>query len=331
MNIATALDAAGLPAGGMSPGAALESHVFLLYLALVAAMLLAAGAALAVLRWGLRRDVGHAWRADRGWLVMVPLTVAAVFLGRAATIGFLTLVSVFGFKEFARATGLYRDWAMTAVVYLGIVAVGAVSLAADPQLARPGWYGLFAVLPAYAFAAILLVPIVRNRVQGQLQAIALALLGFLYIGWMFGHATYLANSPHAYGYLLYLIFAVELNDVAAFTFGKAFGRHPLRSNISPKKTWEGSLGALAVSMALPWLMWFSFPHFGATELVLTGLIVGIAGQLGDLSISVIKRDLGVKDMGAVLQGHGGVLDRVDSLIYTAPLFFHMIRWFHDLY
>ena len=148
---------------------------------------------------------------------------------------------------------------------------------------------------------------------------------------MFGHVTFLANADRAYGYLLYLIFAVELNDVAAFTCGKLFGRHPLRSNISPKKTWEGSLGALAVSLALPWLMRFSFPHFSAVELVLTGLIVGIAGQLGDLSISVIKRNLGIKDMGAVLEGHGGILDRVDSLIYVAPLFFHMVRWFNDLY
>jgi len=315
----------------MSPTEALASEVFRIYLILIVAILVVSGVVLAALRWGLQRDVDHAWKAYRGWLVIVPLLVGTIFLGRAATILLVTLVSIFGFKEYARATGLYRDWMMTALVYLGIVAVGVVSFVPDPQLDRPGWYGLFAILPAYVIAAILLVPIVRNRSQGQLQTIALALLGFLYIGWMLGHTSLLANANHAYGYLLYLIFAVELNDVAAFTFGKLFGRHPLRSNISPKKTWEGSLGALAVSLALPWLMRFSFPHFSALELVLTGLIVGIAGQLGDLSISVIKRDLGIKDMGAVLEGHGGILDRVDSLIYVAPLFFHMVRWFHDLY
>jgi len=315
----------------MSPAEAIASEVFRVYLILIAALLVVAGAVLAVLRWGLRRDVGHAWKAYRGWLVIVPLLVGTIFLGRAATIFFITAVSIFGFKEYARATGLYRDWVMTALVYLGIVAVGVVSFVPDPRLHHPGWYGLFAILPAYVIAAILLVPIVRNRSQGQLQTISLAALGFLYIGWMLGHTSFLANANHAYGYLLYLIFAVELNDVAAFTCGKLFGRHPLRSNISPKKTWEGSLGALAVSLALPWLMRFSFPHFSALELVLTGLIVGIAGQLGDLSISVIKRDLGVKDMGAVLEGHGGILDRVDSLIYVAPLFFHMVRWLHDIY
>lgn len=92
----------------------------------------------------------------------------------------------------------------------------------------------------------------------------------------------------------------------------------------------GSLGALTVSMVLPWLMWFSFPHFGPLQLVLTGLIVGVGGQLGDLAISVIKRDIGVKDMGVLIPGHGGLLDRIDSLIFAGPLFFHMVRWFYGL-
>ena len=160
----------------MSPTEALGSQVFHIYAILIAAILIIAGAILAVLRWGLRRDVGHAWKAYKGWLVIVPLLVGSIFLGRAATIVFVTVVSVLGFKEYARATGLYRDWLMTAIVYLGIVAVGLVSLASDPRLNRPGWYGLFAILPAYVIAAILLVPILRNRSQGQLQTIALALL-----------------------------------------------------------------------------------------------------------------------------------------------------------
>ena len=186
-------------------------------------------------------------------------------------------------------------------------------------------------LPVYAIGLFILIPILRNLAQGQLQAMALAILGFTYIGWMFLHLALLAGGRVDCGYLLFLLFAVELNDVAAFAFGRLLGRpgrHLLRSTISPKKTWEGALGALAVSMALPWAMRFSFPQFGALQLVLTGVIVGVGGQLGDLSISVIKRDVGIKDMGALIPGHGGILDRIDSLIYTAPLFLHMVDYFY---
>ena len=315
----------------MSPEAALASNVFLTYMGVLLGLLAVAGAAIGVLGLMLKKDVGHAWKAYRSWLIMIAVVLVCVFIGRLATIACFTLLAVFGFKEFARATGLYRDWWMTGVVYLGILGVGVFSSMYDPGLDLPGWYGMFIVWPAYVVALILLVPILRNQSEGQLQTVALALLGFIYIGWMFGHVAFLANSKYAYGYLFYLICAVELNDVAAYTFGKTFGRHALRSNISPKKTWEGSLGALGVSMVLPWLLWFSFPHFTARELILSGLIVGIAGQLGDLSMSIIKRDLGVKDMGTLIGGHGGILDRIDSLIFVAPLFFHMARYFHDLY
>ena len=315
----------------MTPSAAWESPVFRLYAAVVVGLLLLAGVLLALLRWGFGKDVSHAWSAYRGWLYMMPLILGAIFLGRVAAIVFFTIVALFGFKEFARATGLYRDWVMTGAVYLGIVAAGALSLPRDPVLDVPGWYGMFMALPVYVIAAIIAVPIVRNRVQGQLQSLALAIVGFVYFGWMFAHLAFVANARHAYAYLLFVLLAVELNDVAAFTFGKLFGRHPLRSNISPKKTWEGAIGALAVSLLLPWLLRFTFPHFEPRDCLLAGLIVGIGGQLGDLAISVIKRDLGIKDMGAAIPGHGGILDRIDSLVYVAPLFFHMVRYFHDLY
>jgi phosphatidate cytidylyltransferase len=300
-------------------------------LALAGGLLLGAGVLLAVLRWGFHKNVQHAWKAYLGWLVMAPLVFAVIFAGRVETIIFFTLVGMLGFKEFARATGLYQDWFMTGAVYLGIIAGAIVTLVTDPLLGVPGWYGLFMALPVYVIAAILVIPIVRNRVHGQLQMLALAIVGFVYFGWMFGFLAFLANANHAYSYLLYLLFAVELNDVSAFTCGKLFGRHPLRSNISPKKTWEGSLGALAVSLILPWALSPTFPHFEARDLILIGLIVGVGGQLGDLAISVIKRELGIKDMGATIPGHGGVLDRIDSLIYVAPLFFHVVRYFHDLY
>ena len=316
----------------MTPQAAIHSEIFRMYVLIVAGILALAGLILSVLRFGFGKQLSSIWMTYRSWLIMAPLALGCVFAGRVPVIVFFCLLAGYGFKEFARATGLYRDWWLTGMGYLGIVAVGVTSTVSQPRGDEPGngWYGLFIVLPVYAIALIMLVPIVRNRVAMQLQGMSLAILGFIYIGWMFGHLAFMANANNAYGYLLYLLFATELNDVAAFTFGKLFGKHPLRSHISPKKTWAGALGALAVSLALPWVLRFSFPEFNALQLVLTGLIVGIGGQLGDLAISVIKRDIGIKDMGAGIPGHGGILDRIDSLIYVAPLFFHMVGYFHPL-
>lgn len=316
----------------MSPQAALHSDIFRAYVLIMAGVLVVAGLVLSALRWGLNKNVASIWATYQSWLIMAPLALGFIFAGRILVIIFFCVLAALGFKEFARATGLYRDWPMTLVVYLGITAVGITSLMRQPQGDEPGdgWYGLFIVLPVYAVALILLVPIACNLVAGQLQRVSLAIVGFIYIGWMFGHLAFLANATDAYGYLLYIIFATEINDVAAFTFGKLFGKHPLRSKISPKKTWEGAIGALAVSMILPWVLRFSFPHFGTTQLIMTGLIVGVGGQLGDLAISVIKRDIGIKDMGAGIPGHGGILDRIDSLIYVAPLFFHMAGYFYGL-
>jgi phosphatidate cytidylyltransferase len=217
---------------------------------------------------------------------------------------------------------------MVAAVYVTIVVAGVAAWCPDrdPGGTHPGWLELFQTLPVYAMVLILLVPILRNRTQGQLQSVALATLGFLLVGWMFAHLGFLANSAHPYGYIAFIVFAVEICDIAAYTFGTLLGRRPLRSEISPRKTWGGALGALAVAMVLPWALGFSFPPaFDWHAKVLTGLIVGLAGPLGDLSISLIKRDLGVKDMGAAIPGHGGILDRIDSLIFVAPLFLRLVN------
>jgi phosphatidate cytidylyltransferase len=316
----------------MSPQLALHDPVYRAYLCIVPISLALGGAILGFLRWGLRKELGAIWKTYCSWLIMAPIGLAIVFAGRVPTIAGVTLLALFGFKEFARASGLYHDWWMTGAVYTGIITVGIASLMPHPRGQEPGtgWYGFFVAVPVFAIALILLIPILRNRARGELQRMSLAIVGFVYIGWMFGHLGFLANATNAYGFLCYIIFATELNDVAAFTFGRLFGRHPLRSEISPKKTWEGALGAVMVSMILPWLLRFSFPFFGPWQLILTGLIVGIGGQLGDLSISVIKRDIGTKDMGATIPGHGGILDRIDSLIYVAPLFMHMAGYYYGL-
>ncbi len=310
----------------ISPQTALHDPVFRAYLLIVPVSLTVGGAILGFLDWGLKKELGVIWKTYRSWLVMASIGLMFVFAGRIPVIVGVTLLSIFGFNEFARSSGLYRDWWMTGAVYASIVTVGVASWIPHPR--GGGCYGFFMIVPVFAIALILLIPILRNRARGELRKMSLSIVGFIYIGWMFGHLGFLANATNAYGFLCYVIFATALSDVSAFTFGRLFGRHPLRSEISPNKTWEGALGALGVSMVLPWLLRFSFPFFGATQLILTGLIIGVGGMLGDLSVSLIKRDIGTKDMGAAIPGHGGILDRIDSLIYVAPLFMHMTRYYY---
>jgi phosphatidate cytidylyltransferase len=324
----------------MSPSAALHDPVFRAYAGITLGVLVIAGIVLLLLQFVFRMELGNVWKTYRSWLWLAPLAALVIFAGRVPFIVGVTVVSLLGCKEFAQVSGLGRDRWMTGAAYAAILSAA------------------FGSGPFFALGFILLIPVLRNRkasvVAGpgdpgrhetrpparptgitdpgynELQRMSLGMIAFVYLGWMFGHLAFLANARNAYGYLCYVIFATEVNDVAAFTFGKMFGRHPLRSEISPRKTWEGALGALAVSMALPWLLRFSFPFFGTWQLMLTGLIVGVGGQLGDLSLSVIKRDLGAKDWGAALPGHGGVLDRIDSLIFVAPLFMQMAGYYYPL-
>src|SRR5690349_4518256 len=157
------------------------SPIIQVYLIIAGSVLVLAGLAIAVLKWGLKKNVDHAWRAYRGWLFMIPPVIAAVLLGRIATIVFFGLIAIAGFTEFARATGLYRDWLITGLIYLGIAGVTLVTLIAPPdEPSTLGWYGMFMALPVYVVAGILLMPILRDRTKGQLQLVALGMVGFIY-------------------------------------------------------------------------------------------------------------------------------------------------------
>jgi phosphatidate cytidylyltransferase len=314
----------------MSPSLALQNSAFLFYSALAASLLGAGGIVLAALRWVLRAPVSHAWMAYCGWLCIVPVLLIGFFLGRETVIVLLNVVSILAFREFARSTELAHDRILCGCVYLGIGSTGIICLMTDPFTRTPGWYGLFMALPILVVATLLSTPVVRNTSKGQLSLLALAVMGYIYFGWMFGHLAFLANSSEAYSYLGYLVFAVAINDIAAYVVGKSLGRRLLCSNISPKKTWEGAIGGLIASLILPWALLPVLPNFGFGDRIAIGLIVGIGGQVGDLVISVIKRDRAIKDMGSLIPGHGGILDRIDSLIYVAPLFFYYIRLSCDL-
>jgi len=306
----------------MSPPIALHDRLFLTWLAIVPLTFTAAGIVLLVVQFGFKKKPGEIWDTYRSWWIMGAIGLATVFLGRVAVIAGLALLGLLAFHELVRASPLRKDRLTADVVGAGIVAFVLSGLlpATNGHVARQNclyWIGLVVV------AAIFLVPILIGHWEGAVFRAGLALIGFVFLGVMLGQIGYLTNLPHAYGLVCYVVFATELNDVAAFSFGRIFGRHLLCPSISPRKTWEGAIGAAAISLVLPWLFRFSLPTFGPAQLLCAGLIIGVGGQLGDLSISLIKRELGTKDMGSAIAGHGGILDRIDSLIYVAPLFMQL--------
>ena len=128
--------------------------------------------------------------------------------------------------------------------------------------------------------------------------------------------------------MLYLVVLTELNDVAQYLWGKATGRRKVAPTVSPGKTYGGLLGGLATTVLLAWAAAPWLTPFDTYQALAAGLIIGLFGFVGDITLSAVKRDIGIKDSGSLIPGHGGILDRVDSLTYTAPLFFHYLYYLH---
>ena len=127
------------------------------------------------------------------------------------------------------------------------------------------------------------------------------------------------------GLLLFLVFLTEINDIMQFIWGKLLGRHKILPKVSPNKTWEGFLGGVISTTVIGYFLGFLTP-LSAPNVILVSALLAIAGFSGDVVISAIKRDKGIKDMGNSIPGHGGVFDRIDSLSYTAPVFFHLVYY-----
>ena len=267
----------------------------------------------------LRREL---WLRLGAWMVLLPLMLGPVLAGRAWTIGAVTLLGLACLREFDRATGLFRERALVAIVALGILLVNLAAL--------DHWYGFFVALWPLTTAAIAIGTIPQDRPEGYVQRVALGVFAFMLFGAGLAHLGYMANDPGYRPLVLLLLTAVALNDVAAFTFGKLFGRRKLLPATSPNKTVAGALGALATTTALVAFVgariFAGTPMANPAWLVLLGMLVSIGGQCGDLMLSSIKRDLGIKDMGAAVPGHGGILDRFNSLLLVAPIAFHLIGY-----
>jgi phosphatidate cytidylyltransferase len=257
------------------------------------------------------------------WMVLAPAILVPILLGAAPTIAAIGVLSLLCYREFSRATGLFRQREVSLIVVIGILAITFAVI--------DHWYGFFVALPGLTIAVLAAISILRDQPKGYLQRVALGAFAFLLFGVALGHLAYYANDQNYRPMLAMIIAGVELNDVFAFICGKTLGRRKLCPHTSPNKTVEGSLGALVLTTALV----ATLGHFvfrgtaldSPWRLILLGILVSAGGQLGDLTLSSIKRDLGIKDMGVTIPGHGGLLDRFNSLLLVAPATFHYIGFF----
>lgn len=197
------------------------------------------------------------------------------------------------------------------------------------------WFSLFLLfIPFYWFLFLPFRMILAGQTKNYLHRISTIQWGLLLNVFSLSHLAYLQNlgseiNPNAGvgGLIIFVVALTQLNDVFQFCWGKLIGGKKIVPSVSPNKTWAGFIGGACSTAALsaliaPYLTTITFGHS-----IILGLLLAIAGFIGDVNISALKRDIGVKDSGTALPGHGGILDRVDSLSYTAPLFFHYIRYF----
>jgi phosphatidate cytidylyltransferase len=194
------------------------------------------------------------------------------------------------------------------------------------------WYGLYSIfIPVYCFLAMPALTAIRGDTSRFLERVSEQQWGIMLSVYCISHVPALVTLPipgnEGRGLLLiaFLIATVQGSDVLQYIFGKLFGRHKVAPSISPSKTWEGLIGGIAsaslLGAGLYWLTPFSPFEAG----VLAGLAC-IMGFFGGLVASAIKRDRGVKDWGHMIEGHGGMLDRADSLVFAAPVLFHIVRY-----
>ena len=264
----------------------------------------------------------------------IPVALGAVYAGGFVLGGLLALVAVLAALEFYRMS---ERKAARPLPVLGSAAAGAfVLLAAAFPLQGPGGAG-FTVLLALFLLAALTTSIWVRGVEGEpLLSVSVTVFGALYTGGLLSYALFLRHLPgdsraHGTALLFAPVLLTWASDTFAYFVGRAWGRRKLIPRVSPGKTVEGSLGALAgsilVAVAYAWVL-ARFPSYRITvpEAVVLGVLVSVAAQVGDLAESLLKRDAGVKDSGTLLPGHGGALDRFDSLFFTLPLAYLYFRF-----
>ncbi|HET8563818.1 MAG TPA: phosphatidate cytidylyltransferase [Candidatus Binatia bacterium] len=263
----------------------------------------------------------------RAWWGMSAVLIASLLIGPISTVVLFGLISFLALREFVTLTptrlGDHRSlfWVFFVITPLQYALVGIE------------WYGLFSILiPVYSF---LLLP-TRSAIAGEperfLERTAAIQWGLMICVYCVSHAPALLSLKMP-GYegqnaklLFYFVLVVQLSDVLQYVWGKSLGKTKIAPTVSPNKTWEGFIGGTACATVIGTALWWATP-FSPGQAALMSLVSVLMGFAGGLTMSAIKRDRGVKDYGVLIPGHGGVMDRIDSICFAAPVFFHLTRYY----
>jgi phosphatidate cytidylyltransferase len=265
----------------------------------------------------------------KAWWVMAAVFSVAMLTGGIGSVVMFFLLSFLAMREFMTLTPTARS--DHAALFWAFFLLAPIQY----LLVWGKWYGLFAVLvPVYGFVAITSRMVLSGDTERFLERTATVQWGVMACVYCVSHAPALLMLGPIPGYsgngatlLFYLVLVAQLSDVMQYVWGKLAGKRPIAPTVSPNKTWGGFVGGTLTAIAVGTALYWATPF---TPLVAAAMCLAITllGFMGGLVMSAIKRDRGVKDYGTLIQGHGGVLDRIDSLLFAAPVFFHLIRFFY---
>ncbi len=263
----------------------------------------------------------------RSWWVMVLLIGIAFLFGKIGVLVLFAFASFTALREFITLTETRRG------DHYALVAAFFVILPIQYWLIAVDWYGLYSIfIPVYAFLFMPIIAALRADTTRFMARVAVAQWALMLAVFCLSHVPALITLDiPGYGsrgllLIAFLVLVVQSSDVLQYVFGKLYGRRRIATQLSPSKTWEGFLGGVASATLIGAALWWITP-FSPPEAALMALVICLMGFLGGLVMSAIKRDRGVKDWGHMIEGHGGMLDRLDSVIFAAPIFFHLTRYF----
>lgn len=288
--------------------------------------------------WLLQRGAAHRGGSGvidnlnariRAWWVMVAVIAACFLLGKTATVVLFAIASGFALREFVTLTPTRPG------DHLPLVVCFYILLPVQYWLISDGWYNLFAIfLPVYGFLLLPVLTAVSGDTELFLERVTKLQWGVMITVYCISYAPalLLVDVPGYSGQnlllMIYLLLVVQISDVLQYVFGKLFGKRKIAPHVSPSKTVEGFIGGGLSAVGIGTALWWVTPFTPLQACGMAAVIV-IAGFLGGLALSAVKRSLGAKDWGSMIEGHGGMLDRLDSVSFAAPVFFHLTRYFFE--